>query len=174
MAKKILFVIAPENFRDEELFEPLQVMEIKGAKTTIASTKTGTARGKMGGTVEIGLNVKDCHSRDYDAIAFVGGNGVEQFKLYENSDVLRLAREFSNAGKPTCAICIAPRILAAAGVIKGKKATCFPDPESIAMVKQSGAHYSTEHMVVDGNVITADGPKAAQDFGLKIAEALKL
>lgn len=172
--KKILFVIAPENFRDEELFETQQVLEIKGAKTEVASTKLGKAKGKMYGEVEIEKLVKDCHSRDYDAVVFVGGNGVEQFKLYEDMEILRLAKEFNSADKPTTAICIGPRILAAAGIIKGKNATCFPDPGSIAMVKRSGAKYSTEHVVRDGNIITADGPKAAQEFGIKIAEIMTL
>ena len=175
MTNKILFVIAPEDFRDEELLQPKEVLEFLGAETTIASTKKGTAVGKLGAKVEIEKTINEINYIDFDAVVFVGGRGVETYKLYENLDVLKLARDFYNADKLTCAICIAPRILAMAEILKNKNATCHPDPASIALLKQHSVHYIDEQsVVIDGNIITANGPEASREFGEKIGKKLKL
>ncbi len=172
--KTALFVIAPEGFRDEELLQPKEVLEFRGANTLIASTRKGKATGKLGAVVEVEKEVAEINVDDFDAVVFVGGPGVEKFKLYENQEVLKLCKEFHNADKLIAAICIGPRIPAMAGVLKNKRATCFPDPGSIAMLKQKGALYTAEHVVQDENMITADGPQAAREFGEKIAEALEI
>ncbi len=172
--KKILFVIAPEGFRDEELLHTKEVLEFQGAKTLIASTRKGTAVGKLGAKVEVEKTIGEIDVNEFDAVAFIGGPGVEKYKLYENQEVLKLADEFYKADKLTTAICIAPRILAMAGLLKGKSATCFPDPGSIALLKQHGARYEQDHVVADGRIITADGPESALEFGEKIAKELKL
>ncbi|MBI4406718.1 DJ-1/PfpI family protein [Candidatus Micrarchaeota archaeon] len=172
--KKVLFVIAPEGFRDEELFHTKEVLEFKGAACSVASTRKGTAVGKLGAKAEVKKEISEVEVNDFDAVAFVGGPGVEKYKLYENEKVLKLAKEFSAADKITTAICIAPRILAMAGILQNKRATCFPDPGSIALLKQRGAKYEEEHVVKDGKIITADGPESARKFGEKIAHELKL
>ncbi len=169
-----MFVIALEEFRDEELLHPLEVLEFKGAQCVIASTKKGTAIGKLGAKVEVEKEITGINAVDYDAIIFVGGPGVEKYSLYKNQIILKLARDFYKADKITAAICIAPRILAMAGILKEKMATCYPDPKSIAMLKQKEAKYENEHVVKDGNLITADGPESARIFGEKIAKELKI
>ncbi len=172
--KKVLFVIAPDGFRDEELLHTKEVLEFKGAKCVVCSTRKGRAVGKLGAKVEVEKEINECDADDFDAVVFVGGPGVEKYKLYEDEKILSLAKAFHEADKLTTAICIAPRILAMAGVLQGKKATCFPDPGSIAMLKQRGALYEQEHVVRDGKIITADGPESARNFGEKIAHELKL
>ncbi|MEW5955402.1 MAG: DJ-1/PfpI family protein [Candidatus Micrarchaeota archaeon] len=170
--KKVLFVIAPTGFRDEELFEPKAVVEEKGFATAVASLSKGTASGKLGGKTDVQLTVKEAKASDFDAVAFIGGPGVETHRLYENKDVLSLAKSFAEAGKVVAAICIAPVILAAAGVLKGKKATAFPDVETLQRLEKSGASCSGSDVVVDGKIVTANGPGAAHKFGEKIADLL--
>ena len=81
--------------------------------------------------------------------------------------------ESANAkGKKICAICIAPMILARAGVLSGKNATVFPDRDAISELRAGGALYRDQDVVKDGNVITARGPEAAEKFGRSVVVLL--
>ncbi len=170
MVSKVLLVIAPENFRDEELLHTKAELERAGAKTTIASTKTGEARGMLGARVMPNLMLDQVKVDDYDAVIFVGGSGSAVY--FNDKRAISIAKEASDKGKIVCAICIAPVILANAGVLKGKRATVWPD-KCIQMIESKGATYTGKPVEVDGNVITAPGPEAAREFGRAIAKALK-
>ena len=73
--------------------------------------------------------------------------------------------------KIIAAICIAPVTLANAGILNGKKATVFPSGKNDLI--RNGAKYTGDSVTVDGNIITANGPMAAEAFGKKIVEMLK-
>ncbi len=167
MAKKVLMVIAHENFRDEEYFHPKQVLQNKGIQVITASTQKEAAS-KFGQRVRADILFVDAKAENYDAILFIGGGGASEY--FNNRHAHELANSFFAAGKPTCAICIAPSILANAGVLKGKKAACFES--EIENLKEKGAEYTGEPVTVDGNVVTANGPKAAKDFGEAVAKKL--
>ena len=91
--------------------------------------------------------------------------------LLATHNALSLAQKFYNAGKITAAICIAPVILANAGLLNGKKATSFPSEENA--LEDKGAAFTGNPVEADGLIVTAEGPKAARDFGKKIAQLLK-
>ncbi|MEM2674590.1 MAG: DJ-1/PfpI family protein, partial [Candidatus Hadarchaeales archaeon] len=84
---------------------------------------------------------------------------------------LSLAKEAAELGKKVCAICIAPVILANAGLLENRKATVW-DGEFRRMLEEKGAKYVNKSVVVDGNIITANGPGAASEFGRTIAKEL--
>ncbi|MBI5159685.1 DJ-1/PfpI family protein [Candidatus Micrarchaeota archaeon] len=167
----VLFVVAQKNFRDEELFHAREELEKAGCTCVVASLKKGEAVGYFKKTV-VDVSLDEVQLRVFDAIVFVGGSGVRESKLYENAEVLSLARGFASAGKLVCAICIAPRILASAGVVAGKKATFYPDAETEQALKQAKAVCSLDSVVVDGKIVTANGPQAARKFGQAIAALL--
>ena len=169
---RVVFVVAPSNFRDEELFEPLDELKKAGVETTISSTKVGECIGKLGGKVNSELLVDEVDTKKFEGVVFVGGNGVLEHKLYENEGVLKLAKDFYNTNKLVCAICIAPRILTCARVINGRKATTFPDEQNIEEIKAQGV-YTGKSVEVDGKLVTADGPQSARRFGKAIVKALK-
>ena len=164
----ILMIVAPDNFRDEELFEPKKVFENAGADVVIASKGVKTARGKLGGAINVDKNIANVHVDDYDAIVFIGGPGASIF--FDDGTALGLAKDAYEKGKITAAICIAPSILANAGILKGKKATAFSSEEDNLNAK--GAVYTGRPVTADGKIITANGPGAAAEFGKKIMEAL--
>jgi protease I len=168
--KRILMIIAPDNFRDEELLHTKEELERAGVKTTIASSKTGEARGKLGARVNVDLKLDQVKVDDYDAVVFVGGPGSAIY--FNDRHALSIAGEALKKGKKVCAICIAPVILANAGVLKGKRATVW-DGEYIEKIESKGATYTGKPVEVDGNVITANGPAAAREFGRTIAKAIK-
>ncbi len=166
----ILMVIAPSDFRDEELFVPKEFFEKNGAEVVIASEKTGTAKGMLGGTTPIDLSVSDADSSNYDAVVFVGGSGIESHKLYENGGYLKLATDASSSGKIIGAICLGPMVPAAAGILSGKNATVFES--GAAYITGKGANYTGAVVTRDGRIITGEGPHAAEAFAQMIAESL--
>lgn len=169
MAKKVLFVIAQQGFQDHEYLEPKKVLETGGVQTKTASKTTNEALGKLGARVKPDLALKEARAQDYDAIIFVGGPGAASY--FDDEQALKLARDADHAGKILAAICIAPVILANAGVLKGKRATVWPSEGGNLRAK--GAEYTGEDVTRDGRVITASGPQAAREFGQAILKALK-
>jgi protease I len=79
---------------------------------------------------------------------------------------------FHQSGKVVAAICLAPAVLARAGILKGKKATYYESPASFREMKIGGAVLTNAPVVKDGRIITANGPTASQAFADAIVKAL--
>jgi len=164
--KKVLIVIAPKEFRDEEYYEPKKVLEGYGAEVITCSLEQ-IATSSFKKTQEVDILLSEA-TADYDAIVFVGGMGASVY--FNDKEAHDLVREFNDKGKIVAAICIAPSTLANAGILKGKKATCFPSAQN--NLKEKGAEYTGEDVTIDGNIITANGPRVARQFGEEIAKKL--
>lgn len=167
-------VIAFRDFRDEEYFIPKKILEDSGASVSTASDSSGKAIGKLGGDVEVDLLLRDLKPADYDAVLFAGGPGA--YDYFENPDCRRIAKETAENGKILGAICIAPAILAKAGVLQGKEAAVWSsalDKSAVKILKENGAVFRQEKVVADGKIVTASGPEAAEQFGGTIANLLK-
>lgn len=106
---------------------------------------------------------------EYEAIVFVGGVGAQEY--FNHPIAHKIAKEAVNKGKILAAICIAPRILAEAGVLKGKKATVWASEGKI--LEEKGANYTGKSVEVDGNIVTGSGPQAAEEFAKSIIKLLK-
>jgi deglycase len=167
--KKALIVIAPKDFEDIEFLHTKEELEKAKINITITSNKKGTAVGTNGTKAQVDLGLDEVNVNDYDAIIFIGGIGA--CKYYRDKKALSLAIKAFNNGKKTCAICVAPLILANAGVLKNKNATVYKDLAQ--MLKEHGAIYTGKPVEVDGNIITANGPNSARLFGQTIARELK-
>jgi len=173
MEKKILMVVAFKNFKDEEYFVTKEVLEKAGYLIETTSSQKGVAVGTEGGDAVITLLPSEIYPRDYEAVVFVGGEGMG--KELDNQDFQKLAQEFQKANKVVSAICIAPGLLAKAGVLEGKKATVWSsilDKSGIKILEANGAIYDKGPVVTDGKIITANGPDAAQEFGEAIVNLL--
>lgn len=166
--KTVLMVIAPETFRDEEYAHPKEVLEGRGARVVTASVKPGTCTGKNGMTAEAQIAVAEADALDYDAVVFVGGAGAKVF--FDDPFAHALARAARDEKRVLGAICIAPSILARAGLLKGWPATAFETQRDD--LEAHGAIWTGEPVTVEGHVITANGPEAARDFGVALADAL--
>lgn len=166
---KVLFVIAHEGFRDEECFDPKEVL--KDQEIIIASTDTTPATGSLGGKITPDITINEALNKinEFDAVIFVGGPGANVY--FDNPAAHKIAQ---NAKNIIAAICIAPVTLAKAGVLEGKKATVWDDGQKTQakILEDAGATYVAEDVVVDGNLITANGPKAAKKFGEAILAKL--
>jgi protease I len=125
---------------------------------SVYGTKTACDKGLSG-----------VNASEYDAVVFIGGPGAES--LFNDPEAHKLARDTVSSGRILAAICIAPVILANAGVLKGRKATVFPGEEGFLV--SGGALYTAKAVEKDGNIITADGPSSALEFARALAEALR-
>jgi len=170
--KKAVMIIAFRDFRDVEYFVPKEILEKSGVEVKTASNKLGTAIGADGGDTSVDFIVSQVNVVDFDAIIFVGGPGC--LDALDNEDSYRVAKEAVSQNKVLAAICISPVILAKAGVLEGKKATCWTDPlgSQVKILKEKGAIFEKKSVVVDGKIITANGPGAAEEFGKAIVEVL--
>lgn len=166
----VLMVIAPDQFRDEEYAHPKEVLEARGAAITTASVAPGPCHGKLGMLARATIAVTDCAATDYDAVVFIGGGGSSVF--FDDPDAHRLAREALELGHVVAAICIAPSTLARAGLLQGRQATAFASQEMD--LRAHGAIWTGAAVEIDGAIITANGPAAARDFGMTIADSLGL
>jgi len=189
--KKIAMIIAFRDFRDEEYFVPKEILEAAGVEIKTASNKTGTATGADGGDVKVDLLVSEINPAEFDdlqgksshnsiqsisffdAVVFIGGPGC--LENLDNESSYRVAQETISQNRVLASICISPVILAKAGVLEGKKVTVWSstmDKSPIKTLEDYGAIFIDESVVVDGKIITANGPDAAKEFGETIVEVL--
>jgi protease I len=169
--RNILMVIAPKDFRDEELFLPKRIFEEKGAKVTIASTSTEVAEGMLGETVKPDLTISDVNVENYDAFVIVGGTGSKKY-LWADEELRAVVKEAYNGDKILAAICFAPVVLANAGILDDKEATVFPDVGAIAELNKAGAIHVDKSVVVSDRIITAKFTDSAEEFALRIMDIL--
>lgn len=163
-----LIVLANHDFRDEEYLETFQALRDAGVETKIAANSNEDCRGVTGTTVSVDYTFDEIDPIQYSAIVLIGGVGIQPY-LHDEA-LHKIIKDFVSAGKIVAAICWAPAILANAGVLSGKKATVWQGASED--LQKSGAAYTGESVTVDGNIITANGPDSASDFGFKLAEMI--
>jgi protease I len=164
----VLMVIAPDQFRDEEYVHPREELEAKGIRVVTASVAPGPCRGKLGMIAKADLAVCEAEPDEYDAVVFVGGPGAAVY--FDDADAHALVSRMADSGRVVAAICIAPSILARAGLLDDVPATCFPTQQED--LEEHGARYTGLPVEVAAGVITANGPEAAREFGRTVADAI--
>lgn len=162
-------VIVPlaEGFEEIEAVSIIDVLRRAGAQVTTAYLKANPVTGSHSITVTADTAIDGAAAGDYDCIALPGGMpGSENLK--NDSRVIALVRDMAKAGKITAALCAAPMVLGAAGVLAGRRATCYPGFED----SMTGARPVGDPVVRDGAIVTARGPGCAIPFALEILSAL--
>ncbi|MDR0956376.1 MAG: DJ-1/PfpI family protein [Endomicrobium sp.] len=167
--KRVVFIVAPEMFRDEEYCKPKQILEDAGINVITASVKTGELIGRFGFKAISSTLIGTINPDNFNAIAYIGGSGCEIF--FNNPYALKLANIFFEQRKPVASICIAGVILANSGILKNKKATVYIDGKDSLL--KGGAIYMGNSLEVDGGIITANGPQVAEEFGKAILKILE-
>ena len=164
---RLLMIVPPELYHDTEFSDPMLALDSAGVKVTIASTRTGTIKGVIKDSIQSTMLISEVKVSKFDAICIMGGKGTGMY-LWDNNDVKQLILQFNNQGKLVTAICAGAVSLARAGILKDKTATTFPVKGFIKQLEDAGAKYSTDPVVVDGRIITANGPVGARNFGRTI------
>ena len=166
MEKVLIFV--ENGFEDRELMYPYYRLQEAGYKVNIVGPRAKVSyKGEYGLTVESGLSPKDVNIDDYVAIVIPGGRAPDHMRT--NKGLVDLAREASQKGKVIAAICHGAQLLIEAGVVKGKKATCYVSVSTD--LKNASGIYLNKSVVVDGNLVTSRFPA---DLPVFCHEILKL
>ena len=135
MTKKVLMVIAHTGYQPIEYGTPKKTLEAAGYTVITASNKAGTATAKDGSTAAVNLILADVQMKDYDAIIFVGGSGA--MDNLDSEESYELLREAFHEEKLIGAICVAPRILAHAGILTSVAATGWDGDEKSQRLHRS-------------------------------------
>lgn len=168
---KILYLIAPKQFRDEEFFVPYEILRQAGHDITVISTEKVTASGKMGGSFKVHKTISEVDAHFYQGLIIAGGPGSKEY-FWPSSEVKELILSFHQQDKMIASICSAAALPAIAGIAKDKKMSCFPGEKELEFLKAAGAIYTAQNIEVDGKLITADGPAAAEAFAHAILKQI--
>lgn len=172
--KKLAIIVASKDFRDEEYFIPQAIFKKEGLPFKIFSDKKGVIIGVYGGEGFAGEEIEKLNVEDFSGVVFVGGPGAA--KLLDNEKSYKIAKEALRKNVLLAAICISPTILAKAGVLEGKGATVWNssmEREPIKILKKFGTRYENKDVVVDGRIITANGPESAEKFAKEIVKGIR-
>jgi protease I len=164
-------VVPRTQFREEEVFEPQRILEKEGAEVVVASTASGTCRGMREGIIEATIALADAGSADYDALVIAGGASVPEL-FWKDKKLAELAAAMAAENKVVAAISLSTVVLARAKILEGRNATVYHLPEALEELKSNGAIYVKDKVVVEGKVITAEGPGEARGFSNAIVGAL--
>ena len=136
----------------------IEMISVSGEKSVTGSHKIA---------FQTDVSKADADFASYDGIVLPGGMPGTTH-LMEDDTVNRVIKEFATSGKLVAAICAAPSVLGNAGLLEGKKATCYPGVES----KLTGADFVTDPVAKDGNIITSRGLGTAIEFAAEIVAYL--
>jgi len=169
MKKSYLFLAT--GFEEIEAVATADVIRRAGMDISLVSINDRLdVTGANGLTVKADMTLADADLADADWLIFPGGM-PGALNLHADGALIDALRRHAAAGGRYAAICAAPAVvLAQAGLLRGKQATCYPGFEE--MLHEGGATCITgQRTVTDGNVITANGPSSAIPFGLAIVQA---
>jgi len=165
-------VLVPLAQGCEEL-EAVTVIDLlrrAGIHVVTAGLDAQPVRASRGVVLVPDVMLEEALRSDYDMVVLPGGlPGADH--LGDDARIISLLQEMAAAGKYTAAICAAPRVLARAGLLDGKRATSYPGALDSSAIP--GLEYSEDAVIIDGNVVTSRGPGTAMDFALHLIELLE-
>ncbi|MDO3625519.1 type 1 glutamine amidotransferase domain-containing protein [Mucilaginibacter sp. BT774] len=166
-------ILTEEGFEQVELTSPKQALEEAGAKVDVVSPKAGKimAWDKTNWGIEINVDklLNDVSPDDYDALILPGGV-LNPDKLRQNKEAVAFVSAFLDEGKPVAAICHGPQMLIETGMIGGRTLTSYPSLETD--LKNAGAHWIDQEVVVDNGLITSRRPDDLEVFNQKTIEEI--
>ncbi len=162
-------IISADHFEDSELLYPFYRLQEEGLQVDIASIARGKINGKHGYEIVVDKALRDIEPKAYDLLVLPGGKAPA--KLRKEPAAVAIAQDFMRSNKPVAAICHGPQILITAGVLEGRRATCY---HSVAEeLQESGALYEDSEVVVDGKLVTSRQPSDLPAFMREIVRLLE-
>lgn len=168
---KKIAILATDGFEQVELTQPRKALDEAGATTHIIAPKSGKIKAwdedKWGIEVDVDRPLEQANPHDYDALLLPGGV-LSPDQLRMNDKALAFVKDFFRHDKPVAVICHGPQTLINAGVVKGRKMTSY---ESISQdLKNAGADWVDQAVVVDGNLVSSRNPDDIPAFNKKIVQ----
>ena len=160
----VLFAAGSEEL---EAVTVVNILRRAGVSVTLAGLTDGGLRGSRGVTIQPDATLAAVLQDSFDMIVLPGGQpGTNNLKA--DARVLKLVQDMYQQGRYVAAVCAAPSVLAAAGLLTGKQATCYPG----SLDSFPDVQLKMTAVVEDGKIITSRGPGTAMDFALVLAERL--
>lgn len=166
MLMQPLLVLMAPGFEEIELAAPVDILRRLGIEVVTAGLESRSVRGAHGITMQADTLLVDAEAANFAGIVLPGGPA--SWTLRDTPRVKALVKEFAEAGKLVAALCAAPIALEAAGVLAGRRVTCYP---SVKEELRSAAEVTDEPAVTDGFIVTGRGPGAALEFGFALGAA---
>jgi protease I len=170
--KKVAILVA-SGFEQVELTEPKKALEQAGAKALIVSPEPGKVKGwnhtEWGDEFPVDMPLANAKADEFDALILPGGV-MNPDKLRRNEWALQFVRAFFESGKPIAAICHAASTLIDADVVSGRRMTSYPSIQTD--LKNAGADWVDEEVVVDNGLVTSRSPDDLPAFNQKMIEEI--
>ncbi|MEM6838509.1 MAG: type 1 glutamine amidotransferase domain-containing protein [Cyanobacteria bacterium P01_C01_bin.120] len=170
-SKKIAILVA-DGFEQVELVEPRQALLDAGAKVHIVSPAADTVQGwnhyDKADRFSVDVELNQANPQDYDGLLLPGGT-VNPDQLRVNGNAVKFVKAFRTANKPIAAICHGPWTLIEADIVEGCKVTSWPSLQTD--LKNAGADWIDQTVVVDAGLITSRNPDDIPAFNREIIKA---
>lgn len=170
--KRVAILVA-DGFEQVELDQPRQALDQAGAKTEVVSPAKGHVKGgnhdKPAAGAKVDVPLGSAKADDYDALLLPGGV-FNPDALRQEKKAVEFVRAFFDAGKPVAAICHGPQLLIEADVVRGRRLTSFPSVKTD--LKNAGADWVDEEVVVDNGLVTSRKPADIPRFNEKMLEEI--
>ncbi len=168
---KRIAALVENGFEQSELLEPKKALEQAGAKVDIVSPQTSQVKGwqhqDWGRTVSVDRQLDQARADEYDALLLPGGV-MNPDKLRNNPRAVDFVKRFVESGKPIAAICHGPWTLIEANAVQGRRVTSWPSLRTD--LKNAGAHWVDQEVVVDNGIVTSRKPDDIPAFNRKMIE----
>jgi protease I len=169
--RTIAFLVAPEGIEQVELTEPWSAVEEAGGTPKLLSLEEGEVQAfhhlDKADTFRVDTVVGDADPAAYDGLVLPGGVANPD-ALRMDEDAVAFVREFVQSDRPVAAICHAPWTLAEADVVRGRRMTSWPSLRTD--LRNAGADWVDEEVVVDGNLVTSRKPDDLPAFNEALLE----
>lgn len=168
MKKQRIAVLLTDKFEDSEASSPIQALREEGMEVVVVAPQAGkTYQGKKGEfSVKADLSIKEARAEDFLGLMIPGGSSPESLRVEDGA--VGLVKSFVDQDKPIATICHGPQLLISARALDGKTMTCV---NSIAVdMKNAGANYVDQPVVVDGNLVTSRTPEDLPDFNREMVK----
>ncbi len=165
----LVLVPLAKGFEDLEAITITDLMRRAQIDVVTAGLTPGPITGSRGTIVVPDMSLDEALHQSYDMVVLPGGQPGATH-LEKDERIQSLVKRMAADNKVTAAVCAAPKVLAVAGLLEGKRATGFPG--TLSADQFPGIDISTDAVVTDGNIVTSRGPGTVMDFTLALIEIL--
>jgi protease I len=168
--KNSVLIFLPKKGFNEEEYNIVRARLLKARKQVfITSDDHSVCSGSKGMKVKSDTSFLNVNVNNFSSLILIGGSGSRNY--WKNESLHKIIKKFFEAKKVIAAICSSPVILANAGILQDKKATCFSE-DKMELIN-AGIDYQDRNVVVDEHIVTANDSKSALQFSEAVLHLIK-